>query len=292
MHSLEKIIYQRTLKSPVKINGVGLHSGANCQIEILPDEANSGINFIRLDICPNERIKACYNNVQNTMLATSIVKNGIEIKTIEHLMAALSGLKIDNALIKVYGSEIPILDGSSKIFIDEILKVGILEQADKKKFLKVKKNIEVRYDDSFATLKPYNGSIFNFMISYNNVVVQNTPNVAEFDLINESFEDLISVARTFGFENDINYLKKENLIMGGSLDNAIVVGETSILNNNGLRMKDEFVKHKILDAIGDVYLSGYQILGFYQGYKSGHGLNNKLIRKLMLDDGNFEIISF
>lgn len=282
---------QRTIKRNIIINGIGLHSGKKSKIEILPASENTGVNFIRYDVSPNELIEGKYYNVQNTMLATSIVHNGVEIKTIEHLFSALSGLYIDNVLIKVHGPEVPILDGSAKIFVEEILKAGILEQKENRKFIKVKKDVFVKQDDAFAKLTPYNGTKFNFRINYNNKVIDQTPSEVRFILSEDNFISDISNARTFGFEKEIEHLKKENLILGGSLDNAIVVTENGILNKDGLRRHDEFVKHKVLDAIGDIYLSGHQILGAYDGYKSGHRLNNLLIRKLMTTDpDNFEIV--
>lgn len=282
---------QKTIKDNIFIEGVGLHSGKICQVEIEPAETDSGINFIRYDISPEEKIKGIYNNVQNTMLATSIVKNGIEIKTIEHLFSALSGLHIDNALIRVHGPEIPILDGSANIFVEKIKEAGIVEQSAVRKYLKVKKDILVKQDDAFAKLSPYDGSKFNFRIDYNNKFIDSTPSVATFIFQGENFIEEVANARTFGFEKEINYLKKVNLILGGSLDNAIVVRDEDVLNEEGLRMPDEFVKHKILDAIGDIYLSGYQILAEYDGYKSGHRLNNLLLRKLMSEPDNFEIVT-
>lgn len=282
---------QKTIKNPILIKGVGLHSGKECILEILPSDVNTGIQFIRVDVCPQQRIAAIYKNVQNTMLATSIVKNGIEIKTIEHMFAAFSGLKIDNALVKINGPEIPILDGSSKEFVEKILESGILIQKENRRYLKIKKKVSVSQDDATASLEPYNGSKFSFKINYNNVFIDKTPNTAVYIQSDESdFIEQIADARTFGFEKEINYLKELNLIIGGSLDNAIVVQDDSILNNNGLRMNDEFVKHKILDAIGDIYLSGYPIIGAYEGYKSGHRLNNELLRALMSDPENFEIV--
>lgn len=282
---------QKTIRNKIFIEGIGLHSGKNCQMEIEPAEANTGVNFIRYDVSPTEKIKGLYNNVQNTMLATSIVKNGIEIKTIEHLFSALSGLHVDNVLVKVHGPEIPILDGSATVFVEKIKEAGIVEQNAVRKYLRIKKTVLVKQEDAFAKLSPYEGTKFTFRIDYNNKFIDKTPSVATFIFEGENFIDEISKARTFGFENEINHLQKENLIMGGSLDNAILVGEDRVLNESGLRMPDEFVRHKILDAIGDIYLSGYQILAEYDGYKSGHRLNNLLLRQLMSDPENYEIVT-
>lgn len=283
---------QKTIKNKIYIEGIGLHSGKTAKMEIHPADVDTGINFLRSDVSPHELIKGDYRSVQNTMLATSLVHNGIEIKTVEHLLASLSGLHIDNVLIKISGSEIPILDGSSEVFTREILKSGIVEQDKPRKYLLVKKEISVYLNDSYSKFIPYDGSVFKFRISYGNKVIDNTPNFAKFDLINDKFEEKISLARTFGFEHEINHLQKEDLIKGGSLDNAIVVSKNEILNESGLRIDDEFVIHKILDAIGDIYLSGYPIIGLYDGYKSGHRLNNMLLRKLMADEDNYEIITF
>ena len=281
---------QHTICNIIKINGIGLHSGKECFIEIHPSSENTGINFERMDISPPKIIKATYKNVQNTMLSTSIVDDGIEIKTIEHLFSAFAGLKIDNVLVKIFGSEIPILDGSSKIFVEKLLKSGIKEQNSKRFYLKINKHIKVVVNDKFAEINPYNGTRFEFRISYNNAYINNTPNIASFDFKKDNFEKDVSIARTFGFQYEIDFLKKENLINGGSLENAIVVAENNIINKGGLRIPDEFVKHKILDAIGDMYLLNYPIVGMYYGYKSGHQLNNLLARKIMSDPDNYEIV--
>lgn len=282
---------QKTIKKPVVINGIGLHSGKNTKMEVFPAGENFGVKFIRMDVSPNECIDAYYNNVQNTMLATSVVHNGIEVKTIEHFFSALFGLGIDNVLVRVYGPEIPILDGSSQVFIDKLLESGIETQSEDRVYIKILKEVTIKDEDKVATLKPYEGTKFEFEIDYKNDYIDATPSYAVYEMgINDFVED-VSKARTFGFEKEINYLKKENLIMGGSLENAIVVGDNNILNEGGLRTKDEFVKHKILDAIGDIYLLNHQIIGAYYGVKSGHRLNNKLLRKLMNDESNFEFVT-
>lgn len=279
---------QKTIKKPVTIRGIGLHSGKTTKMEIHPAGENFGVKFIRMDVSPNECIDAYYNNVQNTILATSVVHNGIEIRTIEHFFSALFGLEIDNILVKVYGPEIPILDGSSQVFVDELSKVGIKEQNEDRVFIRILKEVEVHDEDKWAKLIPYEGTKFDFEIDYKNKYIDKTPSFTSYEFGIDHYGNDISTARTFGFEKEINYLKKENLIMGGSLNNAIVVGDDHILNETGLRMEDEFVKHKILDALGDIYLLNHQIIGLYSGFKSGHRLNNLLLRKLMSDETNYE----
>ncbi len=283
-------MHQSTIKREISISGIGLHSGKKVNMKIKPAEADSGVCFVRTDVAPKEIIKAFYNNVENTMLATSIVQNGIEIKTIEHFFAALFGLKIDNVLVEVSGSELPILDGSSKVFIDEIKNAGIVKQNARRKYIRILKNVSVREGDKIARLSPFEGTKFVFDIKYDNKFIDSTPNRYSYEDGVNSFEHEISNARTFGFNNEINFLKKENLIKGGSLDNAILVDDDKILNDTGLRMKDEFVKHKMLDAMGDLSLLNYQILGEYYGFKSGHRLNNQLLRMLMSDESNYEIV--
>lgn len=279
---------QRTINTSISLKGVGLHSGVESKLTLKPAPINSGIQFIRTDVEPEKTIEGLYYNVQNTMLTTALIKDNVEIKTIEHLYSALAGLAIDNLIIEIEGPEIPIMDGSSRPFIFAIQAAGIRNQDAKRRMVRVKKEISVTEGDKIATLKPYNGSKATFEIQYNNKIIDATPQIATFDAEVDSYTHVISRARTFGFERDVDALKKQNRILGGSLDNAILVNDDEILNVDGLRLNDEFVKHKLLDAIGDLYLLGHQIVGEYYGFKSGHTLNNRLIRALMADKDAWE----
>lgn len=274
---------QRSIKSKITLTGVGLHSGIKSRLTLKPAPINTGIVFTRTDVNPEKTIEGLYLHVHNTMLTTALVKDDIEIKTIEHLYSALAGLAIDNLYIEIDGPEIPIMDGSSKPFVFAIQAAGIAYQDAKRKFVKVLKEISVEEDGKIALLKPYNGSKATFEIKYDNKIIDATPQIATFDSKTDSYVHTVSRARTFGFEKDVELLKQKNCILGGSLENAILVNEESILNEDGLRVEDEFARHKLLDAIGDLYVLGNQILGEYYGFKSGHTLNNKLLRTLMAD---------
>lgn len=276
-------MYQKSIKTPITLTGVGLHSGVKSKLTLKPAPENTGIMFTRKDVNPEKTIKGVYYNVHNTTLTTALIKDGIEIKTIEHLYSALAGLAIDNLHIEIEGPEIPIMDGSSKPFIFAIQSAGIEIQTAKRTFVKILKEVSVKEDDKIALLKPYNGSKATFEIQYDNKIIDSTPQIAVFDSAIDSYMHSISRARTFGFEKDVEALKQKNCILGGSLENAILVNEQDILNEDGLRLKDEFVRHKLLDAIGDLYVLGNQIIGEYYGFKSGHTLNNKLLRTLMAD---------
>lgn len=281
---------QKTIHNSITLTGKGLHSGVNARLTLKPANENTGIVFIRKDVNPEKMIKGIYYNVQNTMLTTALIEDGVEIKTIEHLYSALAGLAVDNLIIEIEGTEIPIMDGSSTPFIFAIKSAGLKLQDAKRKFVKIKKEIKVVEEDKIALLKPFDGTKATFEINYNNKLIDSTPQKAEFNSKTDSYLHTISRARTFGFEKDVEILKQKNCILGGSLENAILVGENSILNKEGLRIKDEFVKHKLLDAIGDLYLLNYQIIGEYYGFKSGHTLNNKLLRSLMEDNDAWEFV--
>lgn len=281
---------QKTINVPISLVGKGLHSGVVSKIKLRPADENTGIMFIRKDINPEQHIKGMYYYVENTNLTTSIVKDGIEIKTIEHLYSALAGLSIDNIIIEIDGPEIPIMDGSSTPFLFAIKAAGIKIQDEDRKFVRIKKEIKVTDGDKIALLMPFNGTKATFEINYDNNFISSTPQKAVFDASKDSYLHTISRARTFGFEKDVVKLKEMNCILGGSLDNAILVSEDKIINNDGLRFKDEFVKHKLLDAIGDLYLLNHQIIGEYYGFKSGHTLNNRLLRSLMEDLDAWEFV--
>ena len=280
---------QQTIAEPLSIKGIGLHTGINISMQLYPAEANYGIKFIRKDLYNNNIIEALWSNVTNTKLSTTISnKNGASISTIEHLMSALSGLHIDNIKIEIDGPEVPIMDGSSIKFVDLIDKTSIKSLNKKRKILKVKKNIKVEKNDTSVELKPNNQFSIDFEIDFPSKLVSQQS--CHLQLVNGNYKTDIASARTFGFEKDVDMLRSNGLALGGSLDNAVVVGESKILNSDGLRFKDEFVRHKILDSIGDLYLAGAPIQGYFLGNKSGHHLNNLLLRSLFADKNNYEYI--
>ena len=280
---------QQTIEESISISGIGLHSGKLVEIKLLPAEVDHGIKFIRIDKKTDNMIDAVWSNVSETVLSTTISnQSGIKISTIEHLMSALSGLHIDNLIIYINASEVPIMDGSSKPFVDLIENVGIKVQNKKRKLLNIKKTIEVKKDNSSAKIIPSNQFSIDFEIDFPSQLVSKQS--CQLQLINGNYKTDIAAARTFGFEKDVEYLRSNGLALGGSLENAVVVGENEILNKEGLRYSDEFVRHKILDSIGDLYLAGSPIIGYFFGNKSGHHLNNQLLRKLFSDESNYEYI--
>ena len=253
-----------------------------------PASEDIGIRFRRLDIHPAQEIQANAHNVTDTKLGTTITQNDASIMTVEHLLAAFSGLGIDNAYVDIHGPEVPIMDGSAASFILLVELAGIKEQKAPKKFLRIKKNVRVEENGKFAEFKPYNGYRLSFQIEFEHPMIQNKLTEFTFDFSTLNFLDQISRARTFGFLKEIETLRANNLALGGSLDNAIVLDDYRILNQDGLRFDDELVRHKILDAIGDLYLMGHILVGEFNGFKSGHELNNKLIRKLYADETAWE----
>ena len=279
---------QQTIKSPFILSGVGLHSGKKVSIKIEPANINNGIKFIRTDLKDDNIIEALWSNVSSTNLCTTISNNNhVSVSTIEHLMSALSGMHIDNVNIYIDGPEVPIMDGSSLLFVNELEKTGSLQQEIDRKVIVIKKEIKVSYNDSFAKIKPNNQFSIDFEIDFESHLINKQ--ACQLQLINGNYKSDISSARTFGFEKDVDYLRANGLALGGSLDNAVVVGKNNILNKEGLRFDDEFVRHKILDSIGDLYLAGSPIQGYFYGNKSGHYLNNQLLRKLFSDKDNFQI---
>jgi UDP-3-O-[3-hydroxymyristoyl] N-acetylglucosamine deacetylase len=280
---------QQTIKSNISVSGVGLHTGNKVNLVIKPAEENSGIQFVRTDLKNNNTVKALWSNVSSTNLCTTISNDkGISISTIEHLMSALSGMHIDNADILIDSSEVPIMDGSSLPFVELLEKNKILSQTAYRKTIVIKKEIVILNKDSFVKIVPNNKFSINFEIDFSSNLVKKQ--ACQLQLINGNYKSDISSARTFGFEKDVNYLRKNGLALGGSLKNAVVIGENKILNEEGLRFDDEFVRHKILDSIGDLYLAGHPIQGYFYGNKSGHYLNNQLLRKLFSDKSNFDLI--
>ena len=280
---------QQTIKESISFSGIGLHSGKQVEMKLVPAEVDHGVKFIRIDKKTNNVIDAVWSNVSETVLSTTISnQSGIKISTIEHLMSALSGLHIDNLIIYINASEVPIMDGSSKPFVDFIENIGIKVQNKKRKLLNVKKTIEVKKDNSSVKIIPNNQFSIDFEIDFPSQLVSKQS--CQLQLINGNYKTDVAAARTFGFEKDVEYLRSNGLALGGSLENAVVVGENEILNKDGLRYSDEFVRHKILDSIGDLYLAGSPIIGYFFGNKSGHHLNNQLLRKLFSDESNYEYI--
>ena len=278
---------QQTLSKSISIDGVGLHSGNKVSMKLLPAEADYGIKFFRTDLDRNSEIEAIWSNVTNTQLSTTITnKKGISVSTIEHLMSALSGLHIDNVKIEINGPEVPIMDGSSKDFVDLIESINIKNLKKKRKIIKIKQNIKVTNNNSSAELKPNHQFSIDFEIDFPSKVISKQS--CQLQLVNGNYKSDIASARTFGFEKDVDMLRSNGLALGGSLENAVVVGENKILNKEGLRFKDEFVRHKILDSIGDLYLAGAPIQGYFFGNKSGHYLNNLLLKNLFSDEDNYE----
>ena len=289
MIDINNNIQQTTLTQSISINGIGLHSGIKVSMKLIPAEADFGIKFIRTDLSINNTVEALWSNVTNTKLSTTISNNeGVSISTIEHLMSALSGLHIDNVKIEIDGPEVPIMDGSSKEFVNLIESVPLKNLDKKRKIIKIKKNIKVQNGDCSVELKPNNQFSIDFQIDFPSKVISKQS--CQLQLVNGNYKSDIASARTFGFEKDVDMLRSNGLALGGSLDNAVVVGEDKILNKDGLRFKDEFVRHKILDSIGDLYLAGSPIQGYFLGNKSGHYLNNLLLKSLFSDDSNFEYI--
>ena len=282
-------INQQTLSKPLSIEGIGLHSGINVSVRLLPADADYGIVFCRTDLNSNNLIEAIWSNVSNTKLSTTISnKYGVSVSTIEHLMSALSGLHIDNLKIEINGPEVPIMDGSSKDFVNLIESIPLKNLNKKRKVIKIKKNIKITSNNSSVELKPNNQFSIDFEIDFPSQVISKQS--CQLQLINGNYKSDIASARTFGFEKDVDILRSNGLALGGSLKNAVVVGDNKILNAEGLRFKDEFVRHKILDSIGDLYLAGKPIQGYFYGSKSGHFLNNQLLRELFSDKSNFDII--
>jgi UDP-3-O-[3-hydroxymyristoyl] N-acetylglucosamine deacetylase len=283
---------QRTLKNIVKATGITVHSGELASLTLKPAPANTGIVFIRTDLTPAASIKATADLVGDTQLCSCLIQNGIRVSTIEHIMSAFAAFGIDNAIVEVGASEIPIMDGSANPFVFLIQSAGVEEQKAAKKFIRVKKKITVSDGDKHATLEPFDGCKFNFTIEFNHPLFEDKHCRASINLSTADYIKNISRARTFGFLAEVEQLRKMDLAKGGSLDNAVVVDEYRVLNAEGLRYEDEFVRHKILDAIGDLYLLGHNLIGAYTGFKSGHSLNNQLCRALLADQSAWDLVSF
>jgi UDP-3-O-[3-hydroxymyristoyl] N-acetylglucosamine deacetylase len=277
------MIRQRTLKNVISATGIGVHTGEKVYMTLRPAAANTGIVFRRVDLPQVVEIKADPYAVGDTRLASCLVKDGASVGTVEHLMSALAGLGIDNAYVELSASEVPIMDGSSGPFVFLLQSAGIEEQNAAKKFIRILKPVEVKHGDKWVRLEPYNGFKIDLAIEFKHPVFDGSSQKVSFDFASTSYIKEVSRARTFGFMQDVEAMRAQGLAMGGSLDNAIVMDEYRILNSDGLRYDDEFVKHKALDAIGDLYLLGHPIIGAFSGFKSGHALNNQLLRALLED---------
>ncbi len=283
---------QRTLKNVIRATGVGLHTGQKVFLTLRPAPENTGVVFRRTDLTTPVEIKAHPDSVGDTSLSTTLVKDGVRISTVEHLLSAFAGLGIDNAYIDVSASEVPIMDGSAAPFVFLIQSAGIAEQKASKRFLRIKRSVYVEDGDKWARFDPYEGFKVSFSIDFDHPVFKTSQRKAELDFSSTSFLKEVSRARTFGFMRDIEHLHAHNLALGGSLDNAIVLDDFRVLNEEGLRYEDEFVKHKVLDAIGDLYLLGHSLVGSFSGHKSGHALNNCLLRTLLAQTKAWELVTY
>jgi len=283
---------QRTLKNVITATGVGLHTGEKVYLTLRPAPVDSGIIFRRVDLDEPVEIRATPRCVGDTSLSTTLVKGDVRISTIEHLLSAMAGMGIDNAYVDVSAPEVPIMDGSAAPFVFLIQSAGIHEQDAAKRFIQIKKTVIVEDGDKWARFDPYKGFKVSFKIDFEHPIFKNQHSEASLDFSSTSFVKQVSRARTFGFMKDIEALHERNLALGGSYDNAVVMDDYRILNEDGLRYEDEFVKHKILDAIGDLYLLGHSLIGSFSGYKSGHALNNQLLRALLSQADAWEIVTF
>lgn len=288
------MIKQRTLKQAAKVTGIGLHSGKKVTLTLRPAPANTGIIYARTDLDPVVYFPASADSIRDTQLCTCMINDdGVRISTVEHLNAAMSALGLDNLIVEVDAPEIPIMDGSSSPFIYLLLDAGIEEQNAPKKFIRIKEHIRVEEGDKWAEFKPYQkGLKLEFTIDFSHPMISSEVRNYKMEFSAQNFIQKLSRARTFTFMKDVEYLQSIGLALGGSLDNAIVLDEYRILNEEGLRFKDELVRHKMLDAVGDLFMCGYNILGDFNAYKSGHGLNNKLLRAVLANENAWEFVTF
>src|SRR5436190_6953087 len=281
---------QRTLKSVVRATGVGLHTGTKVTMALRPAPIDTGVVFCRSDLPGNPAIPAHALNVSNTTMATVIEKNGVRVSTVEHLMSAFYGLGVDNVFVDVSAEEVPIMDGSAGTFVFLIQSAGIEEQAAPKRYLRVLKKVQIEQGDKKVSLEPFHGFKVGFTIEFSHPVFDASHSTVEVDFAEVSFVREVSRARTFGFTQEVEAMRSKGLGRGGSLDNAVVIDDFRVLNAEGLRMDNEFVKHKALDAVGDLYLLGHPIIGAFHGHKSGHELNNLLVRALIADPDAWDAI--
>ncbi len=286
------MIYQKTLANVIRAKGIGLHTGKQIELTMRPAPANTGICFRRIDLQPPVEIPARLDQVGDTRLSTSLIKDGIRVSTVEHLLSALSGIGIDNAIIDLNGEEVPIMDGSAGPFVFLIQSAGIVDQAEPKRYLRVLRSISVQDGERSAQLDPFSGFKVGFTIDFEHPLLKGRTSTSEIDFSKTSFVRQVSRARTFGFMRDIHKLHENNLALGGSLENAVVLDDYRVINKDGLRYEDEFVKHKVLDVVGDLYLLGYSLIGSFTGKKSGHELNNRLLQLLISQKDAWELVTF
>ncbi len=286
------MLKQRTLKNSIRATGVGLHTGKKVLMVLRPAAANAGISIVRTDLDTPAVVPARAENVTETTLGTTLSEGDVKVSTVEHLLSAFAGLGIDNAIVELSSGEVPIMDGSAGPFVFLLQSAGIEEQNAAKRFVRILKSVKVEDGDKWARFDPYDGFKVNFEIEFDHPVFKRRSQVASMEFSTTTFLREVSRARTFGFMRDLEYMRSRNLALGGNLDNAIVLDEYRILNEDGLRYEDEFVKHKILDAIGDLYLLGHSLIGEFSGYKSGHALNNRLLRTLIADRSAWREVTF
>jgi UDP-3-O-[3-hydroxymyristoyl] N-acetylglucosamine deacetylase len=286
------MIRQRTLKNVIKATGITLHGGERAEITLRPAQVDTGIRFRRVDLEPIEEIPALAEYVGDTTLSTTLMKGSVRVSTVEHLLSAFAGLGIDNAYVDVTASEIPIMDGSAGPFVFLIQSAGIEEQDAPKRFIRIKRKFKVKDGDKWACFEPFDGFKVTFTVDFDHPLFKVNTKTATLDFSSLSYVKEVSRARTFGFMTDFEKLRKLNLALGASLDNAIAIDDFRVLNEDGLRYENEFVKHKILDAVGDLYLLGSSLIGAFQGYKSGHALNNKILRQLLVNRDAWEFVTF
>jgi len=286
------MIYQKTLRNVIRAKGVGLHTGEQVNLTMRPAPPDTGIIFRRVDLTPVVEIAARLENVADTRLSTALGHGTVRISTVEHLLSAFSGLGIDNAVVELSAAEVPIMDGSAGPFVFLIQSAGVEEQPVAKRFVRIRRRVEVSDGDKWARFLPHQGFKVGFTIDFSHPLFKGRHSRAEIDFTRTSFVREVSRARTFGFMRDIEKLREERLALGGNLDNAIVLDDYRVVNEDGLRYDDEFVKHKVLDAVGDLYLLGYSLIGAFSGHKSGHALNNRLLRELVRQQDAWEIVTF
>src|SRR6185503_12477567 len=286
------MLRQRTLKSLVSASGVGLHTGQKVRVALRPAPPDRGVVFRRVDLATPVDIPARAELVGEARLASTLIKGGVKVHTVEHLMSALGGLGVDNVYVDLDASELPIMDGSASPFVLLIQQAGIVEQAAPKRFLRVLRKVEVKEGDKWARLEPFEGYKLSFSIEFRHPVIERSTQSVEVNFGETSYLKEIARARTFGFMHEVEDLRASGLALGGHLDNAVVLDEFRVLNEGGLRYADEFIRHKLLDAIGDLYLLGKPLLGAFSAHKSGHGLNNKLLRAALAQAEALELVSF
>ena len=286
------MLRQRTLKSAIRATGVGLHTGEKVAMTLRPAQVDTGIVFRRVDLPQPVDLRAEASSVSDTRLCSTLEDHGVKVATVEHLMSAFAGLGIDNGYVDLTGAEVPIMDGSASPFVFLIQSAGVEEQQAPKRFLRVRRTVKVADGDKWARFDPYNGFKLSYSIVFDHPVLEKSAQSTTVDFGETSYAKEVARARTFGFMQDVEALRASGLALGGSMDNAIVMDEYRVLNADGLRYNDEFVKHKVLDAIGDLYLAGHPIIGAFSAHKSGHALNNLLLRELLAARDAWELVSF